>query len=74
MLAATVEIVCAIAVVISLVYQAVQIREQTWQAKSAAMHDISVGSRNVIAGFGEANIAQLLINGWESVDELADNG
>jgi hypothetical protein len=48
-------------------------REQTKQAKSAAMHDLSVGFRDVVAGFGEASVAKLYIKGRESVDELADD-
>jgi hypothetical protein len=67
------EIVGAIAVVISLMYLAMQIREQTKQARSAAMHDMSVGFRDVVAGFGEASVAKLFIKGRESVDELADD-
>jgi hypothetical protein len=70
--AAIAEIVGAIAVVITLLYLVIQIRELTNQAKLAAMHDMSVGFRDVIAGFGEARIVELFLKGRESAEELSD--
>ena len=71
-LGATGEIVGAGAVVVSLVYLAVQIREQNREARFAAMHEIAVGFREV-TGIGTdmawADVATRGLKDFASLDE-----
>jgi hypothetical protein len=53
------EIIGAIAVVISLIYLAMQIRGQNTEARIAAMHDISVGYRDSLSNFADEQTAIL---------------
>jgi hypothetical protein len=57
----------AIAVVISLVYLALQIRTQNVESRLAAMHEISVGFRDSISTFADPQMAELFTraNGGE---------
>jgi len=65
------EIVGAAAVVISLVYLAVQIRAQNKEAQVAAMHEIAVGYRDALATFSDEGMADLFEKAYERYDELS---
>ena len=66
------EIVGAAAVVVSLVYLALQIRTQNREARLAAMHDISVGYRDAVATFTNHELADLIVRANEDYDSLPD--
>jgi hypothetical protein len=53
------EILGAVAVVISLVYLAFQIRTQNVESRAAAMHEISGGFRESISTFADPQMAEL---------------
>ncbi len=53
------EILGAFAVVISLVYLALQIRTQNVESRVAAMHEISAGFRDSISTFADPQMAEL---------------
>ena len=64
------EIVGAMAVVLSLVYLAAQIRVQTRESKLAAMHDISIGFREVLDRFTSESVLFVDANNdWEQLTE-----
>ena len=64
------EVVGAVAVVLSLVYLAAQVRVQTRESKLAAMHDISVGFRDVLDRFtSESDLFVSANNDWEKLTE-----
>ena len=65
------EIVGAVAVVISLVYLALQIRAQNTEARIAAMHDISVGYRDSLANFANPESAALFDKAVSDYDSLS---
>ena len=67
------EIVGAGAVVISLVYLAAQIRTQNRQARTAAMHEISVGFRDAIATFANAENAEIITKANKDFESLSDS-
>lgn len=64
------EIIGATAVVASLVYLAVQIRTQNRESRMSAMHDISAGYREVLAGMAEAGIADLYAKAFDDYESL----
>ncbi|MCZ6774149.1 MAG: hypothetical protein O7G83_19505 [Proteobacteria bacterium] len=67
------EFVGAAAVVISLVYLAVQIRAQNREARLAAMHEITVGFRDSIATIAaDAELAKLMATANDKFDALSD--
>jgi len=70
--AAVAEIIGASAVVISLIYLAVQIRGQTDETRLAAMHDISAGFRQIVADFGRGDVAELYVKGIDGVGSFTD--
>ena len=70
--AAVAEIIGATAVVISLIYLAVQIRGQTDETRLAAMHDISAGFRQIVADFGRGDVAELYVKGIDGVGSFTD--
>lgn len=70
--AAIAEVIGAIAVIISLIYLAIQIKAQTHEARLAGMHDISVGFRDLVADFGKPETAALYVRGLEGVDAFTD--
>ena len=55
------EILGAVAVVISLIYLALQIRTQNVESRLAAMHEISVGFRDSISTFADPQMAELFV-------------
>ena len=65
------EIVGAGAVVISLVYLAIQIRAQNKEAQVAAMHEISVGYRDSLATFADEGMANIFEKAYDGVDDLS---
>ncbi len=68
------EILGAAAVVISLMYLAVQIRGQNREARLSAMHEISVGFRDSIGTFaGDEGLRKILMRANEDYDSLADD-
>ena len=64
------EIVGALAVVVSLVYLASQIRAQNKEARITAMHDISVGYRDTLATVAEREIVEIIDKALEDYDAL----
>jgi hypothetical protein len=64
------EIVGATAVVASLVYLAVQIRTQNRESRLSAMHDISAGYRDGLAGMAEADMGDLYAKASDDYDSL----
>ena len=60
------------AVVMSLIYVATQIRTQNKAARLSAMHEISVGFRESIAIFTEGELAEIFIRGNSDFDSLSD--
>jgi hypothetical protein len=66
------EIVGAFAVVISLVYLALQIRTQNSQAKLSALHEMSKEHRETTVMFATENISDIFVranNDYDSVSE-----
>lgn len=66
------EIVGAIAVVVSLIYLAFQIKSQSAETRSAAMHDFYAGFREAIASFADSEIADITIRGNHDIDSLTE--
>ena len=66
------EVLGAIAVVVSLVYLALQIRAQNLEARVAAMHEISVGFRDSISTFANPQMAELFTRSNKSELSLTD--
>ena len=67
------EIVGAGAVVVSLAYLAVQIRAQNRQARTDAIHEISIGFRETVGKFGSGEMADILVRGNEDFDSLSES-
>ena len=64
------EIIGATAVVASLVYLAVQIRTQNRESRMSAMHDISVGYRDGLAGLAEGDMADIYAKAFDDYESL----
>ena len=64
------EIIGAGAVVVSLIYLATQIRTQNKEARLAAMHDISVGFRQVLTAFSDESLCDRFERANEDFDSL----
>lgn len=64
------DIASAFAVVISLIYLAMQIRVQNGEARIAAMHDISVGYRDCLANLADEQTAVLFDKALQDFDSL----
>ena len=67
------EFVGAIAVVATLAYLAIQIRQQNAESRIASMHAISVGFREVVAQAGDMESAELLLRGSKNYDDLDES-
>ena len=65
------EIVGASAVFVSLIYLALQIRNQNREARAAAMHDIWVGFRDSISAFGDQQTSEVYTKALAQ-EELSD--
>ncbi len=66
------EVVAAIAVIVSLLYLAMQIRTHNREARLAALHDISVGFREATAKFANEDISEIFVRANEDYDALSD--
>ena len=66
------EIIGAAAVVISLVYVAVQLRVQNKETRLAAMHDITVGYRDNLATFTSVDLTELMAKANADFSSLSD--
>ena len=66
------EIVGAGAVVVSLIYLAVQIRTQNSESRIAGNHAISEGFRDSIAELSDPNLADISYRSISSVDSITD--
>ena len=66
------EIVGAAAVVLSLGYLAIQIRNQNSESRSAAMHDISIGWRAASEVFTSGELAEIFIKANHDYDSLTE--
>ena len=64
------EIVGALAVVISLIYLAVQIRTQNKEARIAGMHDIAVGYRDALATLVDGAMADVVDKAIDNYEDL----
>jgi hypothetical protein len=67
------EIVGAIAVVISLIYLASQIRSQTKLSRLAAQHEVSRGIREASLLFATEDISELFVRGNEDFDSMPES-
>ena len=67
------EIVGALAVVISLIYLAVQIRAQNRESRMAAVHDILEAFRSIQTVGQDAEMSKLLVRSIDSFDDLEDH-
>ena len=67
------EILGAFAVVLSLVYLAVQIRTQNRESRLLAMHEISVGFREAIGKFTTEDMSKILVRADVNFDDLTDD-
>jgi hypothetical protein len=65
------EIVGALAVVISLVYLASQIRTQNRESRAASVHQVIEGYRSSIAALHEPEMADIWVAGIADFDSLA---
>lgn len=72
LLTAISEIVASIAVVISLIYLANQIRAQTREARIAAVHEISEAFRNATAHTQDAALARVFVRGKTDFEALEE--
>ena len=66
------EIVGAIAVVISLVYLALQIRNQNRETKAATVQQVLQTNANTISQLQDPELAQIWITGLNDLDNLSD--
>jgi hypothetical protein len=66
------EMVGAFAVVISLIYLALQIRAQNKESRIAAMHEIAVAYRESNIPFADPNLANILTRAHKDTDTLTD--
>ena len=66
------ETVGAFAVVVSLIYLAIQIRSQNSQAKLSALHEMSRELRGAAAKFAAGNNAEIFVRANEDYDSLTD--
>jgi hypothetical protein len=66
------EIIGAFAVVVSLVYLAVQIRAQNSQAKLAAIHEMSKQHRDTTAIFATENISDVFVRANKDYNSLSE--
>ncbi|MEJ2128216.1 MAG: hypothetical protein P8X81_05180 [Woeseiaceae bacterium] len=67
------EILGAAAVVVSLVYLAIQIRIQNKESRLAATHEISVGFRESLSSFLDADLVDIFLKANKNIDSLNDN-
>jgi hypothetical protein len=70
--AAIAEMVGAIAVVISLIYLALQIREQTNQSRLAAQHEVSSGIREVSNLYASEDISDIFVRANKDFESMSD--
>ncbi len=66
------EIIGAFAVVVSLLYLAVQIRSQNSQAKLSALHDMSRELREATAVFSTENISDIFVRANQDYGSLTE--
>ena len=66
------EMVGAAAVVLSLGYLGVQIRNQNAEARTGAMHDISVGWRSASEQFTDGELAEIFIKANHDFESLTE--
>jgi hypothetical protein len=66
------EILGATAVFASLIYLAIQIRTQNRESRLGAMHDVSIGMRDLMSRFGAADMAPIVLKANENFDQLTD--
>ena len=71
--AALAEIVGAIAVVISLLYLALQVRAQTNLSRLAAQHEVSRGIREASLLFASKEISDLFVQGNKDFDSMPES-
>ena len=65
------EIIGAFAVIVSLVYLAIQVRNQNRETRIASVHEILEGFRTEISVFRNAEFAELLKKGGADFDSLS---
>ena len=62
---------CLLAVVLSLIYLAIQIRNQISESRAATVHDISVAHRESVAAISEGALADIFVQASEDYDSLS---
>lgn len=73
MVVAICEIVGTVAVIISLIYLATQIRQQNRESRIAAMHDISVGFRDSVSKFASEDMSKIIVKANSNYEQLSDD-
>ena len=66
------EIFGASAVVLSLIYLGVQIRNQNTEARAAAVHEIAEGFRDIVLPYVDPDFAQVFVRANEDSGALTD--
>ena len=66
------EIFGAGAVVLSLIYLGVQIRNQNREARAAAMHEVAQGFRDIVLPYVDPDFAQVFVRANEDFDALSE--
>ena len=71
-IAAISEVVGAVAIVVSLVYLAIQIRSQNREARVASIHELNESFRNAITSFQDPGLAELFARARNDFDSLPE--
>lgn len=66
------EIVGAFAVVLSLLYVAMQIRSQNRESRIAAVHELNESFRGALTSFQNPNLADLFVRGKDDFESLPE--
>jgi hypothetical protein len=67
------EILGAVAVFCSLIYLAVQIRNQNQESQAASVHEVIEGYRTTIAALHQAEMADIWVKGIDDFDQMTES-
>jgi len=67
------ETIGALAVVISLLYVARQLKIQNKESKIASQHDVTVAFRDAVSVVKDRDVADLIVRGRDGVEQLTDS-
>lgn len=71
-ISALAEVVGVIAIVVSLIYVAIQIRTQIRESRIAAMHEIAEAYRDAMKGLGDIEFLEIMDKAHQDFDSLTD--